>query len=67
MECTKKVDNMRWSDVMHLLDQEIEWCLENGNGMVKKKYKHGFLDGIKQSKYLITRVYMKDRLNQDER
>ena len=24
----KKPNNMRWSDVMNLLDQEIEWCIE---------------------------------------
>lgn len=52
-----KQNNMRWSEIMYLLDQETEWCTENEPGMVEGKYKDGFLAGLSQAKYLITKVY----------
>ena len=62
----RKPNNMRWSDVMNLLDQEIEWCIENPTCIVDKKYANGFIDGLKQAKYLITRAYKIEMIASEE-
>lgn len=40
--------------VINVINTEIQWCYQHTmTGLVSKKYRKGFIKGLKQAKYLI--------------
>ena len=56
-ECKKVAPkkNIALSEIIHVLDKEIQWC-NNNPGDVPKDYRDGFVKGLTQAKFLCQQI-----------
>ena len=54
----KPIEKLDINDIEQLLNSEIGWCMENPYG-VDKRYREGFVAGVRQSKRILTNAINK--------
>jgi hypothetical protein len=47
--------NLTRKDVLEILENEVQWCTNNPDTSVHPEYQKGFINGIRQAKYLVNK------------
>ncbi len=47
--------------IMQMLDKEILWCEKNPYKNLSKEYQKGFINGLIQSKHIITQISIQSK------